>query len=251
MDTVPDYKLYLKLFETYLPSGFQNINPLDPMVAEVDKMLKANKQFLFIGDVIQLKYLYVSKNSMDILGIEPEKVNPRFMLSTTHDDDFKRHILSRLRLIKIGQELYGKKNGYGLISTNFRANKTGDNYIDLLYQGYFFYSNIAEKTVYLLMILTDISDFSHNRKGFHFYTGEDLSYFRYPDPELLAIGNIFSRSEFRILQLIEEGRSSEQIAEILFRSVHTIETHRRNIIKKSGKISTNDVIIDLKNRGLL
>ena len=50
-------------------------------------------------------------------------------------------------------------------------------------------------------------------------------------------GNIFSHTEFNIIELIDEGLSSKEIAEKLFRSVHTINTHRTNILEKSGKSS--------------
>jgi len=64
-------------------------------------------------------------------------------------------------------------------------------------------------------------------------------------------GNLFSLSEFKIIELIEEGLSSKEIAEKLCRSVYTINTHRTNILKKSGKSTISDVIRDLKNTGLL
>ena len=38
--------------------------------------------------------------------------------------------------------------------------------------------------------------------------------------------------ELNILQLIKEGYTNQKISETLFRSVYTIETHRKNIIQK-------------------
>ena len=43
----------------------------------------------------------------------------------------------------------------------------------------------------------------------------------------------------------------KEIADKLFRSVNTINTHRTNILQKSGKSSIADVIRDLKADGLL
>jgi len=39
-------------------------------------------------------------------------------------------------------------------------------------------------------------------------------------------------SELRVLKLIAEGKSSKAIAEVLFISYHTVETHRKNICEK-------------------
>ena len=90
-------------------------------------------------------------------------------------------------------------------------------------------------TVYMININTDISWFKKIKHGFHYYVGNDLSYFRYPDEKLLMTGNIFSDREFEIIKLIKEGFDSEQIAEKLFLSKHTVNTHRKNILDKTGK----------------
>ena len=81
--------------------------------------------------------------------------------------------------------------------------------------------------------------------------GNDLSYFRYPDEELLMTGNIFSDREFEIIKLIQEGFDSEQIAEKLFLSKHTVNTHRKNILDKTGKAHISDLIYYLEENGLL
>jgi len=44
---------------------------------------------------------------------------------------------------------------------------------------------------------------------------------------------------------------SDQIAEKLFLSVHTVNTHRRNILEKTEKPSISELIYDLKDRGVL
>lgn len=44
--------------------------------------------------------------------------------------------------------------------------------------------------------------------------------------------NMLSMREKEIIRLIVEGKSSYEIAQMLFRSIHTINTHRKNIIHK-------------------
>jgi DNA-binding NarL/FixJ family response regulator len=81
--------------------------------------------------------------------------------------------------------------------------------------------------------------------------GPDLCYFRYPDDEMLMTGDVFSGREFEIIRNIESGLSSEEIAEKLFLSVHTVNTHRRNMLEKSGKAGMSDLIYYLIERGVL
>ena len=45
---------------------------------------------------------------------------------------------------------------------------------------------------------------------------------------------LLSKSEREILNLIAQGKSSSEIAALRFNSVSTIETHRKNIIRKLG-----------------
>ena len=105
---------------------------------------------------------------------------------------------------------------------------------------------------FICYILVLISDWCKNLKsGFHYYVGNDLSNFRYPDEELLQKGHSFTDREFEIIKLIESGLNSEQIAKKLFVSTFTINTHRRNILVKTGKAHISDVIYDLKEEGLL
>jgi LuxR family transcriptional regulator len=46
--------------------------------------------------------------------------------------------------------------------------------------------------------------------------------------------SLLSGREKEIIKLIVAGKSSYEIADILFRSIHTINTHRKNIIHKIG-----------------
>jgi DNA-binding CsgD family transcriptional regulator len=64
-------------------------------------------------------------------------------------------------------------------------------------------------------------------------------------------GNIFTDREFEIIKMIKEGLDSEKIAQKLFLSKHTVNTHRKNILEKSGKAHISDVIFYLEDRGQL
>jgi DNA-binding NarL/FixJ family response regulator len=46
--------------------------------------------------------------------------------------------------------------------------------------------------------------------------------------------NMLSERELEVLKLVLEGKSSNEIAELLYISVNTVHTHRRNILKKTG-----------------
>ena len=246
-----NYSLYFKFFDKYSGSDFKGIEAKDPLMIEIDQYLEMNNQIFYIADVVLLDILFISQRVKVMFGVEPEKVTLGYFLTTTHPDDLRRHHLSRTKLISVAQEMYIQKKGFQIISANFRARKPDGGNTNLLYQCFIFYSQIPYESAFLILVISDISGFSQIHKGFHHYIGNDRNIFRFPDDNLLMLGNIYSNTEFAIIELIDQGFSSKDIADKLFRSPFTINTHRSNIIKKSGKASLTEVINELKAKGLL
>ncbi len=245
------YNLFFEFKETYSLLGFKGIDRQDPFILSLEEMMKNNNQFLSVFDMIRMKTEFVSQGSIQMLGIEPEDLTSYHFKEATHPDDLKRHELALVKMFKIAHELFVAKEGEMLLSSNFRLRNFTGNYSNQLIQCYLFYCQTPYNTVYLINVNTDISWCKKIKHGFHFYVGNDLSYFKYPDEELLMMGNVFSDREFEIIRMIQEGLDSEQIAEKLFLSKHTVNTHRKNILNKTGKAHISELIYDLHEKGLL
>jgi DNA-binding NarL/FixJ family response regulator len=52
---------------------------------------------------------------------------------------------------------------------------------------------------------------------------------------------MLSERESQVLNYVLQGKNSQEIADLLFISVNTVHTHRRNILKKSGAVSILDL----------
>ncbi len=70
-----------------------------------------------------------------------------------------------------------------------------------------------------------------------------------PETDSDRFGSL-SRRELEVLRLIGQGLTGNQMAEKLFLSTHTIETHRKNIQTKLGIRSTGSLIKYANERGL-
>jgi DNA-binding CsgD family transcriptional regulator len=137
------------------------------------------------------------------------------------------------------------------VSVLIREKNGEGDYIDLLLQAYSFYSAFHH-TVFTLIAASDLTSIKVDKDNNHyFYAGNDLAMFRYPDETLLKAGYHFSDRELEIIKLIAEGMGSEQIADKLFLSVNTVDTHRRNILKKTRKSTTHELVIELQESGIL
>jgi DNA-binding CsgD family transcriptional regulator len=246
-----DYSMITRFIEKFLPQRFVKIDRQDPFIVELENKLSNHHQFFYIGDLLQMKILFTSSGSRDILGVDPDQFDLSTFILHAHPEDRERYSQARAHVIKVGYELLIKQGGACLISTHFRHRNAYNNFINLLFQVYSFYSEAPGNTIYTMVLLTDLSSFKIDRHGYHYYIGENLAMFRYPDEDLLKVGHVFSDREFEIIKLIAAGLGSEQIADKLSLSVNTVNTHRRNILKKTKKSTTYDLVIELQERGIL
>ena len=66
--------------------------------------------------------------------------------------------------------------------------------------------------------------------------------FKNPVVDLVTDQTILSEREKQVLQLVLQGKTSNEIAAELFVSKNTIDTHRKNILKKTGAHSILELI---------
>ena len=250
-DTNSDYNIFFKLIETYGPKRFSGIDPNDSLMTEAEEIMEKNDQFFYFGDLILFQILYTSKRSLDTIGVEPASLSPLSFYQVLHPDELKRNILLNNLLMKSAHNLFLAEKGFQLLSTCFQSKNAKGKYINVLSQFFIYYSEVPYKSVFAFKAHTNIDWYKKHKSGHHYYLGEDMSNFRYPDEELLKVAEVFSKREFDILHLLEKGYSTEKVAETLFLSPNTIKTHRRNILRKSGKANIPELIFDLKEHGLL
>jgi DNA-binding CsgD family transcriptional regulator len=218
---------------------------------QLEELTERNNQFFIIGDYLNMKIIFSSSLSEKFLGIKPEELDAFRFIDATHPDDVQRHLQGRAKLINMAKEIYMAGKGTALLSTNLRLRNPAGEYSQSLFQCYLFYVTMPYKSVFLLQVNTNIDWWKPTKNGFHHYIGNDMKLFGYPNKDLLSLGIPFSIREFEIIKLIAIGMSSEQIADKLFISINTVNTHRKNIIDKTGKGSIAELIYELKDKGLM
>lgn len=243
--------MYFKFLEKYAPSGFKEIDQTDELMLELNQFMEQNNQFFYIADLIKMDVLFTSEQSTEMIGVKPEELDFYYFMEATHPDDLQRLNLGRTCLVKMGQELFIEEKGASMLSTTFKIKKVDGKYSKYMIQCYLYYTDSPYKTVFFLKIHTNIDWCKKIKHGYHHYKGNDMSLFRFPDKELVNIGNVFSKREFEIIKLIAKGHCSEEIAKTLHISLFTVNTHRGNILKKTNKEHISDLIYELMENGLL
>ncbi len=189
---IDHYNLFFRFIDQYQHKGFKDIDRLDPIILQLEELTRANNQFYFIFDLIQLKVLFSSQRSLDMMGVDFKDFNPSCLNKAMHQDDIFWYSMIQTKLLNFGQQLFIDNQGGSLLSTNFKLRNSSDEYVNTLLQCYLFFAEVPYKTVYILQVLTDISWFTSSKPGYHFYMGNDPYYFRYPDEKLLLKGSVFS-----------------------------------------------------------
>jgi len=245
------YCIFLDFIESYLPLGFLNIKQEHPIVLKLEEELERNEQFFSIFDMGHMNYLFSSKQCIQMIGVAPHELNLNHWLELVHPEDSEKLGMIRSQLAKIEKDLFMAGKGSSLMSYNLKIRNPAGIYNNLLIQDYFFYTPIPRKSVIIIQVITNIDWYPLKKNRSHYYCGHDLSLFRYPDDALIQNGSQYSCRELEIIKLISLCLNSEQIAEKLFISVNTVNTHRSNILEKSGKKTISELIYELKYQGVI
>ena len=132
------YNLFFDFIESYLPSGFLNINPNDPLMQRLDEVMKANDQFFTISNLEHIKFLYASEGIRRLLGIDPKLLDPGHFVEVTHPEDLHRLGLLRAQTFVVEKEVLETNSGSALVSFSLRLRDTEGVYHNNICQAYFF-----------------------------------------------------------------------------------------------------------------
>lgn len=90
-------------------------------------------------------------------------------------------------------------------------------------------------------ILEAIED---TNKGKQFYCGHVIDILADKDDDTSGCsGSSLSEREIEIIRMISDGLTNKEIADSLFLSTHTVNTHRKNIMTKLGLKNTAGIVI--------
>lgn len=196
--------------------------------------------------------LNISENIAQILGYSPEEFTIELILDNIHPDDLPYfgdfestvvHFKQRLPLDKIMK--YKSRYNYRL------RNKEGE-YLHILQQSLTIEMDENGAILRNFVIHTDISDISPFQKMQLSFIGLDgePSYYHVSHHKKFSLQKeIFTKREKEILNLMVKGNTSLEISNLLHRSIHTIQVHRKNILQKSGCKNLNELLIKTIQEG--
>jgi len=179
----------------------------------------------------------ISDSFKEILGISPESATLAHILEAIHPEDFGlvgelEMACSRFFTQNIAPEKFMRYK----TSFNFRIRTKSGEYALFNHQSLML--SVAPDGGYgrAINIHTRIDHLTEVNNGNFSIIGLDSepSYLNVPMGENLAEALHFSNKEIEVIRYLSDGMDSHEIAARLFISPHTVKTHRRNILGKSG-----------------
>ena len=248
--------LYKTIFQSYdKPSLEAHIN----RIIDLDTYLPYSSTFFCVTNTQTLEFEYVSKNLKACLGLEShllEKQGMRYFWSRIHSEDLEKWLkaLNELMEFTLGniKEADREKANY---MWNYRFKNSDDVYVNIVQNTTPLAFDTQGKPIiglaHYTVIHPDIKmDISASAKLLNAKNEYETIYFNNFSQKLLSEG--ISNRERDVIRLLLLNNTSKEISEKLSISSHTVDTHRRNILKKLNISSTGELIGMLKiNKNLI
>jgi DNA-binding CsgD family transcriptional regulator len=218
-----------------------------------DSLLGSLDNVLFVIDLRESKFIYLSPNTMDVEGYEKDylmKLGPMNYFNLVHEID------SEIIINKIFDDgmSYVKDNKSKFnfskmkISYNYRLRQKNNNHKMLMQQ--FSYMMIDEDVNPLIIMgtVSDITELYDKNELFcrisilNSKNKWEKVYERFYPIDVQNSYNL-SAKEIEILRFVSLGKSSKEIANVTNKSIETVNSQRKSILNKTNCKSLTEVVV--------
>ncbi len=197
-------------------------------------------QAIYIADMTNLTVSY-QRGIRKLLGYSEEEFNFDLLMNFYHPDDIERYFY----FVKIANEWGRMKNPEPFTIESmfdYRVRKKDGSYLKVLRQTTVFETCIETGMKSFFSILTDISriktDTSINFSLYDVNSGNILLEGKQTGEDVVN----FTNREKEIILKLKQGMNSQAIADFFDCSKHTVDTHRRKMLKKTGSKNTVEMV---------
>ncbi len=248
--------LYKSIFSSYdKPSLETHIKK----IIDLDTYLPYSSTFFCITNTQSLEFEYISKNYKACLGLDSNLLKAkgmRYFWSRIHPDDLEKWLKALNELMEFTLEHIKEEDRQKANYTwNYRIKNADDVYVNLIQNTTPLALDSQGKPIiglaHYTVLHSDIKmDISASAKLLNDQNEYETIYFNNYGQKLLSEG--ISNRERDVVRLLVLDFSSKEISQKLNISSHTVDTHRRNILKKLNISSTGELIGMLKmNQNLI
>lgn len=218
-------------------------------IREMDEFLPPSSSFFILSDTTNNTFPFISKNFDYNIGLSREQMKlsgPNYWLNYFHPEDVGIwvHILKDLMQFTL-TEIEPEKRRHLSYTWNFRVKTHSDKFVNVFEHQIPLLLDESGKPVIGLghLTVTGNGEFEplkatikclNEKEEYETLLSKNYS------QNMLSDG--LSNREKDIIRLLSLRKTSKQIGETLFISPHTVDTHRRNILKKLNISSTGELV---------
>lgn len=222
----------------------------------LDRVSVQNNAVIFLWDTCNSRYIYMSDKTKVLGDYDPgsftSKNGTDLFFSNVHPDYLNGAILIHEACINYFIDHPNSMKDKIVLNTSYLYKKKGGGYFQFHDQIVVVETDGAGNPLILLCYGYDITHIKKQQScDLVINSPDEVQIWSYNvDKKKLERVTSLSIQEKKILQLLSEGKPSKEIAQNLFLSSHTIDTHRRNLLKKTNCLNTTGLIMYAKMIGI-
>lgn len=245
------FKTNFVLTDAYLKKHLEHFKILD-------NLLPPSSTFFMITNTVAGKYEFISSNFEYATGLSKKTMEERgisYFLSLIHPTEIQNWLIIIKELMNFYMQNYEVNKLNKLeFQYNYRIKVGEDKYINILENQVNLISDNRGKPIVGLGHFTVFgNDKPQPMTAVARYLNENNEYetvFRKVFGSKL-LEQLISKRELDILRLLALGCNNNEIAEKLFISLYTVQTHRKNMLAKCDAKNTTDLVVKCIRQGIL
>lgn len=201
--------------------------------------------FYFILNHYSVELEFVSKEVEAVLGYTPSELTIPFLSEQIHPEDHSWFLTFGTSMADFFSRLPIEKLMRYKMRNDLRYKKKNGDYVRLLCQSLIMEHDEAGRLLRSLDVFSDITYLKQDGRPVLSYIGMD------DEPSFIDVcsknifaenGGEFTKRERQILTLLISGKVSKEIGDLLNISKQTVDTHRKNMLRKKDLKNTSELI---------
>ena len=245
----PKFKEFIDEVEFNIDSE-QDTEKIEAEIIQQTPKQTLPNQFYYILNHLTKKCIYISDSLTELTGYLSEEWTYNHVFDCIHPDDKPFIDKALCACFKLGMSPITSRPIKDAIIVNYRIKHKAGHYIHILRNGYCSNMDANNKMTHNVSMCMIINNFKHdNKQSMLIKQGNKIFAEFHSDKQESINWQILSKREREIAELLCNNKTSEQISQQLFISKHTVDTHRRKILKKLNVKNTTELMFNCICKG--